>query len=248
MSQRFDALCLNVSPAFKCFNRPLLRELSQAIDVSQWEYVQSPDEPCSLDAGLVLLHDYLKQRDRPVHLIGHGISGLLGLLYARRHPERVRSLAMLSVGVYPAIDWQSHYFMQRQLLRCSRMFVLTQTVTYLFGAQCKLMTQRLVSVLEKDLMTSPSPNALGSPTYIPPEGVPVPFMVSRGEYDTVIDPNALEQWHPWFKTHDFQWECPQGRYFFHHSHPHKVAEVIIDFWRSLEPSATPSCKSLKAST
>ena len=233
MSHVPDVLCLSVSPALTCFNRPLLRELSHVSVVAQWEYTQSLDEPCSLDSALVLLHDYLKQSDRPVHLIGHGLSGTLGLLYARLHPERVRSLSLLSVGVYPTVDWQAHYYVQRQLFKCSRTFVLTQTVMNLFGSQCPLMTKRLVAVLEKDLDTSPSSHSICGQQYIPPGGVPVPLMVSRGEFDVVIDPNALEQWQPWFKDGDFQWECSGGLHFFQYSHPHKVAQQICNFWNSL---------------
>ncbi|MEB3210102.1 MAG: alpha/beta hydrolase [Leptolyngbyaceae bacterium] len=235
MSNVCDAVCLNVSPALKWFDRPLLRELSQYGSIAQWEYEQSPDEPCSLDTALVLLHDYLKHRDRPIHLIGHGLSGTLGLLYARQHPEHVRSLSLLSVGVYPSIDWQAHYYVQRQLFRCSRTFVLTQVVTNLFGRHCTLMTKRLIEVLEKDLETSPSGHSVCGQHYIEPGGVPVPLMVGRGEHDIVIDPNALEQWQPWFKECDYQWECPDGLHFFQYSHPHKVAQHIVEFWKSLSP-------------
>ncbi len=245
MSTIPDVLCLSASPALKCFNRPLLRELSITHIVAQWEYSQSQDEPCSLDAAVVLLHDYLKSFDRPIHLIGHGLSGTLGLLYARLHPERVRSLSLLSVGVYPTIDWQAHYYVQRQLFKCSRTFVLTHVVTTLFGSQCPLMVKRLVAVLEEDLDTSPSPHSICGQHYIPPEGVPVPLMVSRGEHDVVIDPNALEQWQPWFKECDFQWECSNGLYFFQYTHPHKVAQKLRDFWNLLNPE--PSLQLMSSS-
>lgn len=238
MSHPPSALCLSVSLALQCFNRPLLRELSQFSAVAQWEYSQSPDEPCSFDKALVLLHDYLKPLDRPIHLIGHGLSGTLGLLYARKHPERVRSLSLLSVGANPLIDWQAHYFSQRQFLKCSQAFILTQVVNNLFGSQCPLMTQRLVALLEHDLDTSISPHSICSQQHIPPGDVPVPLMVGRGENDVVIDPNALDQWQPWFKDSDFQWECSGGLHFFQYSHPVKVARQIQAFWLSLNPEAT----------
>jgi hypothetical protein len=87
-----EALCLSVSPHLQVFDRPLLQSLAKHITIAQWEYQQMPDEPCSFDIALALLHDYLKQRDCPIHLIGHGISGLLALLCAQRHPAHVRSL------------------------------------------------------------------------------------------------------------------------------------------------------------
>lgn len=241
MSHVPDVLYLSVSPALQCFNRPLLRELSKLSTISQWEYSQSPDEPCSFDKALVLLHDYLKQLEHSIHLIGHGLSGTLGLLYARRHPERVRSLTLLSVGAHPAVDWQAHYHAQRQLFKCSQTFLLTQIVNHLFGRQCTPMAKRLVAVLEDDLKTSLSPHSFCSQSHISPGGVPVPLMVGRGEHDSVIDPNALEQWQPWLKDTDVQWECSGGLHFFHYSHPVKVARQIQAFWHSLAPhSVVPS--------
>lgn len=121
-----DILWLNTSPSLQCFDRPLLRYLCRQGLVGKWEYRQSQDEPCSLDIALVLLHDYLKSQNQPVHLIGHSTAGLLGLLYARQHPERVRSLTLLAVGANPAVDWQAHYYIQRQLVECDRLWQCQQ--------------------------------------------------------------------------------------------------------------------------
>lgn len=94
-----DVLWLNANPGFQRFDRPLTRYLSHQITIGQWQYCQTPDEPSCLEIALTLLHDYLKSRSRPLHLIGHSTGGLLGLLYARKHPERVKSLTLLAVGV-----------------------------------------------------------------------------------------------------------------------------------------------------
>ncbi|MBD2545128.1 MULTISPECIES: alpha/beta fold hydrolase [Planktothricoides] len=128
MSLSPDALWINVSPALEKFNRPLLKQLSAQTAIAKWEYSQTPDEPTSLEIAVDLLHDYLKDRQQPIHLLGHSTSGLLGLMYARRYPEKVRSrsvadatsLTLLSVGVHPAVDWQAHYYAQLQVLPCSR--------------------------------------------------------------------------------------------------------------------------------
>jgi pimeloyl-ACP methyl ester carboxylesterase len=45
-----------------------------------------------------LLHDFLTGRDRPLHLISHSTSGLVGLMYARCYPHKVSSLGLLAVG------------------------------------------------------------------------------------------------------------------------------------------------------
>jgi pimeloyl-ACP methyl ester carboxylesterase len=234
MSHRSEVLWLNVSPALKRFNRPLLKHLSQQIAIAQWEYLQTADEPMSFDVALTLLHDHLKHSDRPVHLLGHGTSGLLGLLYARRHPERVRSLILLAVGGYPAVDWQAHYYAQLQFLPCSRQVLLVQTVHNLFGSQSRPIIRSLMKVLEQDLSTSLSPHTLYQRISFFPGGVPVPLMVCGGQDDIVVDSNLLQGWQPWLKQCDRLWQCPQGRYFFHYSHPKQVSQNITDFWDTLQ--------------
>ena len=111
-----DALWLSVSPSLKRLDQPLLNELSQQVPIAQWEYSQTLDEPCCLATTITLLHDYLEQCDRPIHLLGHSVSGLIGLLYARQYPQRVKSLTLLSVASYPAVNWQVHYYILRQHL------------------------------------------------------------------------------------------------------------------------------------
>jgi pimeloyl-ACP methyl ester carboxylesterase len=190
----------------------------------------------SLEIALVLLHDYLKHRDCPIHLLGHSTSGLLGLLYARRHPERVRSLTLLSVGVHPAVDWQAHYYAQLQLLPCSRQTLLTQVVYNLFGRQSRLKTQELVRMLKRDLSSSLSPHTLYRRVSFFPGGVSVPLMVCGSQDDVVVDPNLLQGWQPWLKSGDRLWQYPDGRYFFHYFHPQQVSQQIVDFWSSLDSS------------
>jgi pimeloyl-ACP methyl ester carboxylesterase len=233
MSKFPDALWLNVSPALQRFDRPLLNTLAEQLSIAQWQYYQTVDEPTSLDIALTLLHDYLKTCDRPLHLVGHSTGGLLGLLYARRYPERVRSLTLLSVGVHPAVDWQAHYYVQRQMLLVSREIVLTQTVYNLFGCQCPGMTQKLTQTLKQDLISSLSPHSLYQRVSIPPGGVSVPMLVCGSQNDVAIDSNLLLGWQPWLKPSDRLWQCSNGRYFFHYFYPQQVSEQLVDFWNSL---------------
>lgn len=232
MTQLPDALWLNVSPALKKIDYPLLKQLSRHCSIARWEYCQNPDEPISLETALVLLQDYLKHRSSPVHLLGHGTGGLLGLLYARSYPERVGSLTLLSVGVYPAVDWQAHYYAALERLACSRAALLSQMVYTLFGQQSRGTSRELVQVLEQDLKSSLSPHTLYQRASWFPGGVSVPLMVCGSQDDWVIDPNLLQGWQTWLKAGDRLWECPQGRYFFHYFHPQRVSEQILDFWAS----------------
>ncbi len=233
-----DVLWLSTNPSFQRFDRLLMRYLSYRVSIARWEYFQSQDEASSLEVALVLLHDYLKSSDRPLHLIGHSTGGLLGLLYTRQHPERVKSLSLLAVGVHPAIDWQAHYYVQRQFLPCSRQVILAQMVKSLFGRQDNEMTQRMVELLERDLDSSPSPHSLWERASVPPGGVSVPLFVGGSQDDSIVYPNELQGWQAFLKPCDRLWICPQGTHFFHYFQPQPVGRQLLKFWTSLPMPAS----------
>ncbi|MGF1482295.1 MAG: alpha/beta fold hydrolase [Cyanophyceae cyanobacterium] len=236
MSRHPKALWLNTNPHFKRFNQPLLRRLSHRLLLAEWDYQQNCDEASSLDIALVLLHDYLKSCSEPIHLLGHSTGGLLGLLYTRQYPERVKSLTLLGVGVHPAVDWQAHYYVLRQLLPCSREVIMTQMVRNLFGYQGHQSTKALLQLLKRDLETSPSPHSLYQQVSIPPGGVSVPLLVCGGEDDVIVDRNALQSWQSYLKESDRLWLCPHGHHFFHTLEPAKVGQQICKFWQCLPVS------------
>ena len=246
MSKQPNVLWLNTSPSFLRFEQPLLRYLSNQLLIGQWEYSQHQDEGSSLDIALTLLHDYLKSRNQPIHIIGHSTGGWLGLLYARKHPERVRSLTLLGVGVNPAVNWHIQYYSLLKILPCSRQIILAQMVRNLFGDQGHENTKALVRILERDLGTSPSPHSLYQQVSTSAGGVSVPLMVCGSRDDVIVDPNSLYGWQTWLKDGDRLWECPQGHHFFHYFHPQKVGRQVLRFWKSLpalgvglSPSVTP---------
>jgi pimeloyl-ACP methyl ester carboxylesterase len=232
-----DALWLSVSPSFRRLEQQLLVHLNGDRTVAHWGYCQTPDEPSSLDVAITLLHDYVKSCDRPLHLIGHSTGGLVGLLYARQFPKRVKSLTLLGVGVNPAVDWKAHYYTQLELLPCSRTRVLTQMVYSLFGWQCKHRVEGLINLLERDLAESLSLHSLLKRFSLFPGSVPVPLLVCGGQEDTIIDPVQLQGWQPWMKGNDRLWLCPNGRHFFYATHPQDSSEVIGDFWQEVDINA-----------
>ena len=120
MSNPENAIWINVSQGLRVFDRSLISILSHKMLVTEWQYCQTQDEPTSLSVAMDLLYEYMEKRDHPVHLLGHGMGGFLALLFARCYPEKVLSLTLLSVGVYPAVDWQAHYYVQSSLLPCPR--------------------------------------------------------------------------------------------------------------------------------
>lgn len=233
MSNFPKALWLNVSPSFKVFDQPLLRYLSRQTSIARWEYCQTQDEASSLDMAIVLLHDYIKTHPYPVHLIGHGTSGLVGLLYARRYPERVASLTLLAVGAQPAADWQAFYHAHLNFLPCSRTMVLRQMAHSLFGLQSSAIIQSIVGLLEADLRCSPSPHTLIHQATVAAGGCKAPMLVCGSEDDSVISPHEFQEWQNWLGDRDVLWQCPDGRHFFHYSHPKLVGRRILSFWAGL---------------
>jgi pimeloyl-ACP methyl ester carboxylesterase len=224
-----DALWLTVSPSFERFDQKLLGCLARHGEVAHWAYRQTPDEPSSLDVAVTLLHDYLQGHNRPVHLLGHGTGGLVGLLYARQHPQRVKSLTLLSVGVNPMVDWQAHYYTQLERLPCMRQQVLRQMAHSLFGYQSRPLLAGWVNLLEQDLIQSVSPHSLLKRVSLCPGSVAVPLLVCGGEADAIVDPAQIRGWQSWLKGGDRIALCP-GRHFFHAVHPHQVARQIFSFW------------------
>jgi len=232
-SKKARVLWLNTSPSFQCFDRPLVDFLSKYMAIAQWQYCQSEDEPSSLEIALVLLHDYIKTCPEPVHLIGHGTSGLLALLYARKHPERVKSLTLLGVGFNPGVNWQAHYYAFRKLFPSNRETILTQMVYNLFGYQDSKSTKKLVGILQKDLDLSPNPHSLFRRKSEVIGGICKPLMVCGSEDDLIVDPNALNGWKKYLKEGDRLWKCQEGHHFFYYFYPEEVGKAIMEFWQFL---------------
>ena len=230
MSKIIQNVWIAANPSLTKFDSRLIRCLSQKNLVAKWEYYQNQDEPSSLPVVLTLLADYLKSLPNTVNLIGHGTGGLIGLLYARKYPEKVRSLTLLGVGDRPAVDWQLHYYALRAFLPCSQRMVLAQMVQRLFGHQNQYYTKGLSEILKQDLKTSPSPHSLFRDITIPAGGVKVPLMVCGSNNDTIVDRNSLKRWYGYFKEGDILWECPQGHHFFHYFYPQEVSRQILRFW------------------
>ncbi|MEL6902975.1 MAG: alpha/beta hydrolase [Cyanobacteria bacterium J06606_4] len=245
-----DVLWLSVSPHLKCFDQRLLAHLAKDTAIRRWEYCQTIDEPCCVDAVVDLLNEYVCDRtalaqrlgnpNYKVHLIGHGVSGTVGLFYARRYPQHVASLTLLSVGVLPAINWQAHYYAMRQRLPCSREMLLGQLAKILFGQQPHRFAKALAQLLANDLDGSLSLHSLARQTKILPGGVEVPLLVCNGAQDPITTAQQQSQWQRWMKSGDHLWECPEGNHFFHFHNAPITAAAITDFWSELHRSDTAS--------
>ncbi|MFM9266738.1 alpha/beta fold hydrolase [Tychonema sp. BBK16] len=228
-----DVLWLSSSPSLQIFDRSLLHYLNQSVPIQIWEYEQTEDEGCSLDVAVELLHHYLKFRDRPIHLIGHSTSGLIGLMYARRYPHKVSSLGLLAVGLPSNINWQAHYYTHLSAFPWSREQILSQMVSDMLGEQNQYVNHRFVSYFEEDLALSPSPNSLFGMSNLKDEGVEVPLLLCSSKTDFVVSPILMRRWLKFLKKGDRLWKCKDGRHFFHHFYPEQVGEEILNFWLSI---------------
>lgn len=246
MSELFDVLWLNASPILKRFDQPLLQYIAKYISVAQWELYHTKDEGSSIEQAVAFLHEYLESCPHAVHLGGHGVSGAIALSYARRYPQKVRSLTLLAVASQPANNWHAHYYVQRQLFSMSREQVLAHSVRSLFGNQPASTTKKLVAVLDKDLEQTPCEHSLFKLINLPKGGVSMPMMVCGSKTDPVVNPPALEDWVNWFKPEDHLWECPKGYHFFHYYYPQEVGEQMISFWQPYYPQS-PSVSVLSSS-
>ncbi len=241
MQKKLDALWLSVSPYLKCFDQRLLSHLTKRSTVRRWKYSQTIDEPCSIRAVVESLHEYLHNRSSvvegqpipKVHLMGHGVSGVVGLLYARQYPQHVASLTLLSVGAVPAVNWQAHYYALRKLLPCSREVILGQMTRLLFGQQAPRFVTALAQLLSQDLDSNLTLHSLASDVHVPAGGVSVPLLVCNGEIDDVLTSQQQDGWARWMKPGDRLWHCPEGRYFFHFQQHKITAKAICDYWAQL---------------
>lgn len=234
---REQAVWLNASPSLKLFDRPLIDQLSQSVVVERWQYRQTLDQGSSIEGAVEQLRDYLKSD--PVHLIGHGLSGIVGLQFARQYPNQVRSLTLLGVSSKPATTWQAHYYVQRQLLPCSQTQLLVQTIRSIFGKRLPASLpsesrfaaiDRLVSMFERDLEEAPALHSLFEVKSLPQGGVNVPLLVCGSKTDPVVNLPALQDWQRWLKANDLVWICESGSHFFHYFYARLVAQEILNFW------------------
>ncbi|MBE9030679.1 alpha/beta hydrolase [filamentous cyanobacterium LEGE 11480] len=248
MSGDFDVLWLNVSPRLKRLDQPLIKALNPSARIGYWEYIQTLDEGSSLEKAVRVLHECLQARDRPVHLIGHGLGGVVGLMYAKCYRRWVKSLTLLSVGVQPALTWHAHYYTQRLLVPCSQTRILAQAVHSIFGKQLPAPMKTMIQALAHDLDNAPVPHSLFKLGTVPQGGIAAPLMICGSQTDAIVTPPMQRQWTAHFKPGDTLWQAPSGHHFFHYHHPELAAQQITKFWhqtRQRQP-ATPLNQTLIA--
>lgn len=230
-----EILWLSTNPYLMRFNLPIIKYLSQYVSIGQWEYQLTEDEGTSLEGAIVLLDDYLQMVKKPVHIVGHSTCGLLGLKYANKYPEKVKSLILLGVGINPALDWISYYYSLRKNFNCSQDAILAHVAKYLFGYRNFSYQQSLVKILKKALIYSLSPHSLYQKySYLPIEKTNYPLMVCGSNDDRIVFWTEIEKWKSHLKPEDKIYQCPNGEHFFHYFQPQLLGKQMLDFWTLLD--------------
>jgi pimeloyl-ACP methyl ester carboxylesterase len=233
-------LWIGTSPSLQCFHRRILGILGQEFSLKYWEYAQTPDEPGSLEVALDLLHDFIKTSDRPLHIIGHGLGGVLALNYARCYPGRVASVVLISVAAQPAITWQTYYYQQLSKICCRRDVVLQLVAGWISGISCPRYIQHLAERLDRDLLEAPSDTSLLKKDTLFCQGsILQPLLVCGAIDDPVLMGGIFSEWQHHLKPGDQFWHQPTGGHFFHHRHAEAVGKKVRDFWRQITPQSLP---------
>ncbi len=238
ISSQDSLLWVSASPSLKYFDLPLLKILNKNYAVARWEYQQSSDEASSLVEAVNLLVDYLKQSDRPIHLAGHGISGVVAMYAAERVPKLVKTLTLLGVAPQPGLTWHAHYYLQRLTRPCSQTRLLAQFSRELFGSSPHSI-KTLVNLLENDLGSSPSPHSLFNIAKLNSVMLKVPLLLCGGELDLFVSPQVMQAWRPFMRSGDRMVQVPNGQHFFHYHFPDQVAIEMTQFLSQETAHLTP---------
>jgi len=233
MASDRQVLCVSASPGLRGIDRPLCRALQPFVDrLWRWDYEQTLDEGADLVVAVNLLSRYLQALEQPIHLLGHGLNGVVAGLAAQACPEQVRSLALLAVSPQ-GVTWHSHYYVQRRLLMGSQEQVLLRLSRSLFGDPNPFCWRSIVQGLALDLERSPCPYSLWhlASQVANVSKVPMPVFMGGSWDDPVVDP---QQWQGVsLKEQDRVWLAPDGRHFFHASHANLLAGELGAFWSAV---------------
>ena len=227
---RPEVLWVDLQPTLYCLNKRVSQRLSRDIGVKRWSFQLDPDEFCMESTVHSMLKTTLESMAEPIHLIGHGLSGIISCEFAHNHPELVESVTLLSVDTLSINQWSSHYLGMRRQLACSREQILKHLSTLLFevkSSQVKAAFPRLLQacldneLIQGSIVNLDHPGSLSSPQ--------VPTLVINGHDDFVVDRMAQQRWEEQLKPGDCYHSLQGGRHFFQFSHAELTATLIRSF-------------------
>ena len=249
-------LWIDLQPSLYCLFKRTTQSLSQNFEVKRWSFEHDLDESCDVDTVHGLLRQTIDNSSRPVHLVGHGISGTIAYLYAQKYPNNISSVSALSVDTHSTNQWTSHYQSMRSQLPCSRFHILSHLSSLLVNGNSEqirsVVTRLLARCLDNDFVYG---SIVKSQIIENINKANVPILVINGEKDFVIDEQSCDRWRHYLKPGDCYQKIANGRHFFPFTEwsqtsnmiesfikmvPDKSRKLVPDYYKDLSVSKTNS--------
>ena len=177
-----------------------------------------------------LLRQTIDNSSRPVHLVGHGISGTIAYLYAQKYPNNISSVSVLSVDTHSTNQWTSHYQSMRSQLPCSRFHILSHLSSLLVNGNSEqirsVVTRLLARCLDNDFVYG---SIVKSQVIENINKSNVPILVIHGEKDFVVDEQSWDRWRHYLKPGDCYQKIANGRHFFPFTEWSQTSNMIESF-------------------
>ena len=243
---------VDLQPSLYCLFKRTAQALSQQYGVKRWSFEHDLDESCDVDIIHALLKQTVENSSEPVHLVGHGISGSVAYLYAKKYPKNISSVSLLSVDVQSSNQWTSHYQSMRSQLPCSRFHILSHLSRLLIDTHADhvqiIIARLLAKCLDNDFVSG---SIVGQTQIENLDQIKVPVLVINGSKDFVIDQCSYERWQQYLKPGDCYQRMNSGRHFFPFSEWSQTAKMIESFVRMVpeqhQNQVPNSCKNLSIS-
>ena len=223
-------LWIDLQPSLYCLFKRTAQTLGQRLGVRRWSFEHDPDESCDIDVIHCLLRETIENSPEPVHIVGHGLSGTIAYLYARKYPKNISSISLLSVDIQSNNQWTSHYQSMRSQLPCSRFHILSHLSRLLIDTHADhvqiIISKLLAKCLDNDFVNG---SIIQNSRIDDLEKIKIPILVINGSKDFVVDSHSRNRWQQHLKPGDCYREINNGRHFFPFSEWSDTAQMIETF-------------------
>ena len=228
--EKSKIIWVDLQPSLYCLFKRTAQALSQQYGVKRWSFEHDPDESCDVDIIHALLKQTVENSSEPVHLVGHGISGSVAYLYAKKYPKNVSSVSLLSVDAQSSNQWTSHYQAMRSQLPCSRFHILSHLSRLLIDTHADhvqiIIARLLAKCLDNDFVNG---SIVGHTQIENLDQIKIPILVINGSKDFVIDQCSYKRWQQHLKPGDCYQRINSGRHFFPFTEWNQTAKMIESF-------------------
>ena len=223
-------LWIDLQPSLYCLFKRTAHSLGQRYDVKRWSFEHDPDESCDIDIAHALLKQTIEKSIVPVHLVGHGISGTIAYLYAKKYPKNISSVSLLSVDSNSNNQWTTHYQSMRSQLPCSRYHILSHLSRLLIDTHAEhvhtIISRLLAKCLDSDFVNG---SIIGNTKIENLSKSEIPTLVINGGKDFVVDPCSFNRWKVNLKPGDCYQQIVGGRHFFPFNEWNQTSKMIESF-------------------